>query len=496
MDKSSQLIQGCSESQGRPETTVRTVNSPLFKGSTILFDSYRDMLLHRRGEFHGISYGTDRLPNQREFEASLCQLEGGYLTRTFQSGISAIVHTLMAYTRQGDHILICDNVYGPTARFAEKFLSRYGITTDFLPPQAGADMADQITEKTRLIFLESPGSNTFEIQDIPAVTALARERGIPTVLDNTWATPLYLNPFDLGVDVSIQSVTKYISGHSDVLLGTATANEKWAAPLEEHYGILEIFAPSEECALALRGLKTLKLRLKQHETSALKVARWLEKTDQVKEVIHPALASHPQSWIWSRAWHGLRAERKNTMGKKPLKFIDETIREGMQHRGIVFSRTQKETILDFQEALGVDICQAGYPPAHPSEEDHVRALNLRAAKRGYRIRVAAMGRALNRDITKLISTGIKDFHLHAHPGKETSEEAQNHALEAIITAAASVRKGCFGATISLAVLDIGKTPRNLLESLVKKLIQNPAPEILSLPDTSGIPGPWHAPEVR
>lgn len=177
------------------------------------------------------------------------------------------------------------------------------------------------------------------------------------------------------------------------------------------------------------------------------------------------------------------------MGKKPLKFIDETIREGMQHRGIVFSRTQKETILDFQEALGVDICQAGYPPAHPSEEDHVRALNLRAAKRGYRIRVAAMGRALNRDITKLISTGIKDFHLHAHPGKETSEEAQNHALEAIITAAASVRKGCFGATISLAVLDIGKTPRNLLESLVKKLIQNPAPEILSLPDTSGILAP-------
>jgi len=159
-----------------------------------------------------------------------------------QSGISAIINTLFAFTKSGDHILVCDNVVWPTARFCKGMLSKYNVEFSFMPPSVGADIVDYIRPNTTLIFLESPGSNTFEIQDIPAITAIARERGIVTALDNTWATPLYLNPFALGIDLSIQSVTKYISGHSDVLLGTVTINESHANAFDQFYRVMEIYA--------------------------------------------------------------------------------------------------------------------------------------------------------------------------------------------------------------------------------------------------------------
>ncbi len=304
MKNSTELIRStdyCDEINGK---RVRTVNSPVYKGSTVLFDSCEDLFLANSGQYGGVTYGTDRLPTQRAFEEALRKLEGGYLTRAFQSGISAIANTLMAFTQSGDHILVCDNVYGPTARFCDKILSRYNVEVTFIPSDAGAEIARVIKPNTRLIFLESPGSNTFEIQDIPAITAIARERDIVTVLDNTWATPLYLRPFELGIDISIQSVTKYISGHSDVLLGTVTVNEKYSKTFEHFYSVMEIFASPNDCYLALRGLKTLPLRLKQHEKSALKVAQWLETVDAVDHVIHPALMSHPQHHIWKHNFSG------------------------------------------------------------------------------------------------------------------------------------------------------------------------------------------------
>ncbi len=289
------------ESQSKP---VRTVNPPLFTGSTVLFDSYEDLKLANSGKYDGITYGTDRLPTQRAFEAALNDFENGHLTRAFQSGISAITNTLLAFTGSGDHILVCQNVYGPTARFCKKILTKYNIKTTFVPPAVGADIDEYIEKDTRLIFLESPGSNTFEIQDIPAITAIAQAKGILTVLDNTWATPLYLKPFDLGIDISIQSVTKYIAGHSDVLMGTVTVNETCAEVLAEYYKVVEIFASTHDCYLALRGLKTLPVRLKQHEASALQIARWLETVDLVDRVIHPALPGHPQHRIWQRDFSG------------------------------------------------------------------------------------------------------------------------------------------------------------------------------------------------
>lgn len=294
----------CCAGRSKEWQGVRTINPPVYNGSTVLFDSFEDLVEIASGQYEGIAYGTDRLPTQRAFEEHLSQLEGGAVTRAFQSGISAITSVLQAFTRSGDHILLCENVYGPTATFCKKILSKYAIEVDFLPASIGADIVHWIKPNTRLVFMESPGSNTFEIQDIPAITAITAPKGIITVLDNTWATPLFLNPFNLGVDVIIHSVTKYISGHSDVLLGSATINEKWSEEFLDYYTTMELFAPSQECYLALRGLKTLAVRLRQHEKSALTVARWLEEQPLVGSVIHPALTSHPQHKIWKRDFSG------------------------------------------------------------------------------------------------------------------------------------------------------------------------------------------------
>jgi cystathionine beta-lyase len=304
MKESSKLIHTVDHRVEYQRKSTRTVNPPLYTGSTVLFDTYEDLLLANSGDYDGITYGTDRLPTQRAFEAALNYFENGHLTRAFQSGISAITNTLLAFTVSGDHILVCQNVYGPTARFCQKILTKYNINVTFVPPAVGADIDHYIEKNTRLIFLESPGSNTFEIQNIPAITELAQTKGIITVLDNTWATPLYLKPFDLGIDISIQSVTKYIAGHSDVLLGAVTVNEKYSKMLAEYYKVMEIFASPQDCYLALRGLKTLPVRLKQHEASALQIAKWLETIDIVDRVIHPALPGHPQHRIWQRDFSG------------------------------------------------------------------------------------------------------------------------------------------------------------------------------------------------
>ena len=222
MKQTTRLINSPVKKLNAGDRQVTTINPPTYRGSTVLFDNFQDLTLANAGNYDSITYGTDRLPTQRLFEEAIQEFEGGALTRAFQSGISAITNTLLAFTQAGDHILVCDNVYGPTARFCKEVLTRYNIETTFIPPAAGNEIEKSLRDNTRLIFLESPGSNTFEIQDLPAITTLAKQRGIVTVLDNTWATPLYLDAFALGIDVSIQSVTKYISGHSDILLGTVT----------------------------------------------------------------------------------------------------------------------------------------------------------------------------------------------------------------------------------------------------------------------------------
>jgi cystathionine beta-lyase len=303
MFDATKLIQSTGGGQigGKP---VRTINPSLERASTILFERFEDLEAANAGAYPGITYGTDRLPVQRAFEEAIRQLEGGGLTRAFQSGISAIINTLLAFTRAGDHILICDNAYGPTTHFCQEILARFQVEASAVPANAGADIAGYFRPETRLVLLESPGSNTFELQDIPAITSLARERGILTVLDGTWATPLYLRAFELGVDVSVQSATKYISGHSDVLLGVVTVAPALAEPFDAFCRVMELFAAPEDCALALRGLKTLPVRLRQHGQSALEIAQWLSAHDLVDQVLHPALPSHPEHHLWRRDFHG------------------------------------------------------------------------------------------------------------------------------------------------------------------------------------------------
>jgi cystathionine beta-lyase len=294
-----------------------TVNPPLHRASTVLYETYESYLAADRKPFHGKLYGTYGSPVELELESALAELEGGYACRACHSGLDAIETVLMAFTRSGDHILVCDNVYGPTRDFCDRVLAKYGVEVEYLPPTVGADVERFLKPTTRLVYLESPGSNTFELQDVPAVLGIARAKNIVTVLDNTWATPLFFRPFEHGVDVSIHSASKYIAGQSDTLLGAITTNEARFSELAEFYETLERFASPESCYTALKGLRTLPVRLARHQAAALEIARWLEKHPAVETVIHPALESHPEHHLWRRDMKGASGVFAFTLKKEP-----------------------------------------------------------------------------------------------------------------------------------------------------------------------------------
>ncbi len=294
-----------------------TVNPPLHRASTVLYETYESYLSADRRPYHGKLYGTYGSPVQLELENALAALEGAHACRVCHSGLDAIETVLMTFTRQGDHILVCDNVYGPTRDFSDRVLSKYGVEVEYLPPTVGSDVERFLKPNTRLVYLESPGSNTFELQDVPAVAEIARSKKVVTVLDNTWATPLFFRPFEHGVDVSIHSASKYIAGQSDTLLGTITANEERFPELEAFYETIERFASPESCYTALKGLQTLPVRLARHQTSGLEIAKWLEAHPSVETVIHPALESHPEHHLWRRDMTGAAGVFAFLLKKEP-----------------------------------------------------------------------------------------------------------------------------------------------------------------------------------
>ncbi|HWC56951.1 MAG TPA: cystathionine beta-lyase [Sphingomicrobium sp.] len=288
----------------RKEWRGRLVNPPVERASTILFDHAAE-LDGNRPALGVYRYGLQGTATQWALSDALTELEPGAAgTALYSSGLAAITMPLLALLSPGDELLAPDNVYGPTRRFCDTILKRFGVATRYYDSLVGAGIADLLGETTRAILLESPGSLTMEVQDVPAICGIARSRRVVTLLDNTWATPLFFPAIAAGVDVTILAATKYVGGHADVLLGTATATGKYYEPLQTATWDLGQAVSPDDAWLVSRGLRTMGVRLKQHEESALKVAEWLKAQPQVGLVLHPALPDCPGHEIWKRDFKG------------------------------------------------------------------------------------------------------------------------------------------------------------------------------------------------
>jgi len=280
------------------------VNPPVHRASTFVYRTLGAFEQASKTPFDVPFYGRVGTPTSFAFEEAMAELEGGHRAIACPSGLAAIAATFLAFLRAGDHVLVVDSVYGPVRRFCDRTLARMGVATSYYDPALGAGIAELIRPETRLVYLESPGSGTFEVQDIPAIVAAARSRGVATAIDATWATPLFLRPLALGIDVSIHAATKYIAGHSDAMLGVVTMTRAVYDDLRRAVQDLGAVAGSEEVNLGLRGVRTLQVRLRQHEQAAFEVARWLKARPEVGRVLHPALPDAPGHEFWARDYAG------------------------------------------------------------------------------------------------------------------------------------------------------------------------------------------------
>ena len=278
------------------------VNPPVVHGSTVLYPTADDLHAHR-GEFQ---YGRHGTPTTRALQEALMALEGPQCAGVglAPSGLSAITTTLLAVLNAGDHLLVCDNAYRPSRNFCNGLLARYGVETTYFDPLIGAGIAGLFKPNTKAVLVEAPGSQSFEMPDIPAIAAVAHARGALVIDDNTWATALYHRSLDQGVDISMQATTKYVGGHSDIMFGTISANARAWPMITEAIRLLGVCAGPDDVFLALRGLRTLAVRLAQHHRSALEIARWLKTRPEVLRVLHPALESDPGHAIWKRDFTG------------------------------------------------------------------------------------------------------------------------------------------------------------------------------------------------
>jgi len=290
--------------EGRPHGKKGSVNPPVYHASTVLFPTREEFSHYGDDWGTRMVYGRHGTPTQFALQEALAQLEGGYRTWLLPSGLAAIAISLLAFVKAGDHLLMPDSVYDPTRRFCDQWLTSFGINTTYYDPLIGGDIEGLCTARTSVVFVESPGSLTFEVQDVPAIASAAHRHGATVLMDNTWATPLFFKPFDHGVDVSIQAATKYISGHSDVMLGAITATQDaWPRIGAAVRGFGQQAAP-DDCYLALRGLRTLAVRLERHQATALTLAHWLTQQAQVARIMHPALPGCQGHDLWRRDYRG------------------------------------------------------------------------------------------------------------------------------------------------------------------------------------------------
>jgi cystathionine beta-lyase len=287
-----------------PHDNHGVVNPPVYHASTILQPSLEAWDDAGKPGYDGYNYGRNGTPTTRAFEAAMAEIYGADDAVAVSSGLAAITVALMAHTKAGGHVLMTDSAYYPTRKFCDAVLKKYGVSTSYYDPAVGAGIAELIRPETSLVFTESPGSLTFEMQDIPAIVAAAHGRGAKVATDNTWATALYFNPFDHGVDVVVEAATKYVSGHSDVMMGVALGRGADAPALRSTALVLGNCSGPDDLYLAQRGLRTMAVRLARNQANGLALAQWLQARPEVARVLHPALPDDPGHAIWRRDYRG------------------------------------------------------------------------------------------------------------------------------------------------------------------------------------------------
>ena len=296
------------------------VNPPVVHGSTVLYPTADDLRAHR-GEFR---YGRHGTPTTKALQGALMALEGPQCAGVgiAPSGAAAISTALLAILKAGDHLLVCDNAYQPTRNFCNGLLARFGVETTYFDPLIGSAIASLFKPNTRAVLIEAPGSQSFEMPDVRAIAAATHAHGAIVIDDNTWATPLFHRSLEQGVDISIQAATKYIGGHSDIMFGTISANAKTWPAITEAIRLLGVCAGPDDVFLAIRGLRTLAVRLAQHHRSGLEMAQWLARRPEVLRVLHPALESDPGHAIWKRDFTGASGLFSIVLKAAPQKSVD------------------------------------------------------------------------------------------------------------------------------------------------------------------------------
>lgn len=292
-------------SSGRkPEENFGIVNPPVYHASTVLFATVAELEAAVKDKFNCVYYGRFGTPTTFAFEEAVAEIEGGVRAVATSSGLSAVTCTLLAFLRAGDHLLMVDSAYQPTRNFCNSILKRLGVETTYYDPLISAGIAGLIRENTKAVFMESPGSLTFEVQDVAAISRAARAAGAVPILDNTWATPLHFRPFAHGVEVSIQAATKYIVGHADAMLGAIVTGDDHFLAIKATVTELGNAPGPDDCYLGLRGLRTLSVRLQRHQETGIKLARWLKARPEVARVLYPALPEDPGHALWKRDFTG------------------------------------------------------------------------------------------------------------------------------------------------------------------------------------------------